>query len=162
MDFLDSRINSREGLWFPNILGSYGNNVLFSFFRSSNHDSHRVYGQWLFRYFSQGKYFSSLLHFIHKLECKVWEGYAEFIHKRSAVGYVSGNRWESDCRSRGPEFDPGPVPYFCGDWSWNNFYNHSPPFRWIIQEGLLSVTSESMCTKYLLTACSSFPRKKCG
>ena len=38
--------------------------------------------------------------------------------------------------------------------------DHSPPFRWIIQEGLLSVTSESMCTKYWLTACSSLPRKK--
>ena len=34
---------------------------------------------------------------------------------RSAVGNVSGNRCESDCRSRGREFDPGPVPYFCGD-----------------------------------------------
>ena len=30
------------------------------------------------------------------------------------------------------------------------------------QEGLLSVTSKSMCTKYWLTACSSLPRKKCG
>ena len=34
---------------------------------------------------------------------------------RSSVGNVSGNRCESDCRSRGREFDPGPVPYFCGD-----------------------------------------------
>ena len=33
----------------------------------------------------------------------------------SAVGNVSGNRWESDCRFRGREFDPGPVPYFRGD-----------------------------------------------
>ena len=81
---------------------------------------------------------------------------------RSAVGNVSGNRYESDCRSRGREFDPGPVPYIRGDWSWNNFYGHSPPFCWIIQEGLLSVTSESMCTKYWLTTCSSLPRKKCG
>ena len=40
------------------------------------------------------------------------------------------------------------------------FYGHSPPFRWIIQEGLLSVTSKSMYTKYWLTACSSLPRKK--
>ena len=80
----------------------------------------------------------------------------------SAVGNVSGNRCESDCRSRDHRFDPSPVPYFHGDWSWNNFYGHSPPFRWIIQEGLLSVTSESMCTKYWLTACSSLPRKKCG
>ena len=81
---------------------------------------------------------------------------------RSTVSKVSGNRSESDCRSRGCEFDPGPVPYFRGDWSWNNFYGHSPPFRWIIQEGLLSVTSKSMCTKFWLTACSNLPRKKCG
>ena len=78
----------------------------------------------------------------------------------NAVNNVSGNRCESDCRSSGREFDPGLVPYFCGDWSWNNFYGHSPPFRWIIQVGLLSVTSESMCTKYWLIACSSLPRKK--
>ena len=31
---------------------------------------------------------------------------------RSAVGNVSGNRCESVCRSRGREFDAGPVPYF--------------------------------------------------
>ena len=43
------------------------------------------------------------------------------------------------------------VPYFHGDWSLP-----------LIQEGLLSVTSESMCTKYWLTACSSLPRKKCA
>ena len=36
---------------------------------------------------------------------------------RSAVGNVSGNRCESDCRSRGGEFDPSPVPYFRGDLS---------------------------------------------
>ena len=81
---------------------------------------------------------------------------------RSAVGNVSGYRCVSDCRSRGREFDPGPVPYFHGDWSWNNFYGHSPSFRWFIQEGLLSVTSESMCTNYWLTAYSSLPRKKCS
>ena len=34
---------------------------------------------------------------------------------RSAVGNVSGYRWEADCRSRGREFDPGPVLYFRGD-----------------------------------------------
>ena len=81
---------------------------------------------------------------------------------RSTVGNVSGYRCASDCRSRGREFDPGPVPYFRGDWSWNNFYGHFPPFRWFIQEGLLSVTSESMCINYWLIACLSLPRKKCG
>ena len=33
----------------------------------------------------------------------------------SAVGNVSDNRCESDCRSRGREFNLGPVPYLCGD-----------------------------------------------
>ena len=42
---------------------------------------------------------------------------------------------------QGSQIDPGPN--FGGDWSWNNFYGHSPPFRWCIQEGLLSVASES-------------------
>ena len=32
----------------------------------------------------------------------------------------------------------------------------------LIQAGLLSVTSGSMCMKYCLTAWSSLPRKKCG
>ena len=84
------------------------------------------------------------------------------INDGRAVGNVSGYICVSDCRSRGREFDPGPVPYFRGDWSWNDFYSHSPPFRWFIQEGLLSVTSESMCTNYWWTVCSSLPRKKCG
>ena len=97
-------------------------------------------------------FYSEIFH----IHIKSWTG------PRSAVGNVSGNRCVSDCRSRGREFHPGPVPYFRGDWSWNNFYGHSPPFRWIIQEGLVSVTRESMCTKYWLTACSSLPRKKCG
>ena len=39
-------------------------------------------------------------------------------------------RYVSDCRSSSREFDPGPVPYFHGDWSWNNFYSHSSPFCW--------------------------------
>ena len=34
---------------------------------------------------------------------------------RSVVGNVSGYRCVSDCRSRGHEFEPGPVPYFRGD-----------------------------------------------
>ena len=34
---------------------------------------------------------------------------------RSAVGNVSGYRCVSDCRSRGREFDPCPVPYFRRD-----------------------------------------------
>ena len=82
-----------------------------------------------------------------------------FLFRCSAVGNVSGNRWESDCRSRGCKFDPSPVPYFRVDWSGNFFYGHSPTFPWIIQEGLLSGTSKSMCRNYWLTACSSLPRK---
>ena len=53
-----------------------------------------------------------------------------FTGQRSAVDKVSSNRCESDCRSRGRKFDPGPVPYFRGNWLWNNFYGRSPPFRW--------------------------------
>ena len=33
----------------------------------------------------------------------------------SAVGNVSDNRCESDCRSRDHELDPGIVAYFGGD-----------------------------------------------
>ena len=54
---------------------------------------------------------------------------------RSALSNVSGYSGLSDCRSRGRKFDPSPVPYFHGDWSWNNFYGHSLPFCWFIQEG---------------------------
>ena len=50
--------------------------------------------------------------------------------------------WVSDCRSRGCEFDPSLAPYFRGDWSWNNFYGHSPPFRWFIQEVVVSYKRE--------------------
>ena len=39
-------------------------------------------------------------------------GYLYDTGPRSAVSKVSGYRCESDCRSRGWEFDPGPVPYF--------------------------------------------------
>ena len=49
-----------------------------------------------------------------------WSQYTEnwfnnAIILRSAVGNVSGYRCEADCRSRGREFHPGPVPYFHGD-----------------------------------------------
>ena len=47
-------------------------------------------------------------------------------------------------------------------WSWIIFYGHSPPFDWIIQEGLFSFTCEGVCTKYWSTSCSSLPKKKCG
>ena len=41
--------------------------------------------------------------------------YTKYTGPRSAVGNVSDYRCVSDCRSRGREFDPGPVPYFRGD-----------------------------------------------
>ena len=65
----------------------------------------------------------------------------------STFGNMSDCIYVSGCRSRGRKFDPGLVPYFRGDWSWNNFYNHSPPFHWF-KKSCLSVTSKSMCTKY--------------
>ena len=90
-----------------------------------------------------------VLHYFHR---------AEFWVPQDKDDY----RCASDCRSRGHKFNPGLVPCLSGDWSWNNFYSHSPPFRWYIQEGSLSVISESMCTNFCLTACSSLLRKKCG
>ena len=36
----------------------------------------------------------------------------EFTRPRSTVDNMSGYRCESDCRSRGREFDPGLVQYF--------------------------------------------------
>ena len=47
-----------------------------------------------------------------KIKYKITQAYTG---QRSAVGNVSGYRWESDCRSRGREFDPSWVPYFRGD-----------------------------------------------
>ena len=64
----------------------------------------------------------------------------------SIVGNMSGNRCESLLQIQGSQVGSRPGPIL--SWRlWNNFYGHSPPFRWIIQEGLLSVTSQSMCTK---------------
>ena len=65
---------------------------------------------------------------------------------RSAVSNVSDCRYVSDCRSRGHEFDPSPAPYFVE-------IDHETLSTVIlliplILGGLLSVTSESICTNY--------------
>ena len=57
-------------------------------------------------------------------------------------------RSESDCRPRYREFGPGPDPYFRGDDKIYMVILLLP----LIQEGLLSVTHESKCTKYWLIA----------
>ena len=62
-------------------------------------------------------------------------------------GLFVGNMFE--CRSRVRQFDSGQVPYFCGDWS--EIISTVILLLPLIQEGLLSVTSKSMCTKYWLT-----------
>ena len=53
-----------------------------------------------------------------------------FVMPRIAVSKVSDCRYLSDCKSRDCEFHPGLVSYFLWDWSWNDFYGHSPPFCW--------------------------------
>ena len=58
---------------------------------------------------------------LNKIAC-----YSYNTGSRSAVGNMS------DCRSRGHKFNLGPVPFFRGD------------------EGLMSITKESMCTMYWL------------
>ena len=75
------------------------------------------------------------------------------------MGNVSGFRYTSYCRCGGLEFDLGPVPYFHGGHEIisTDFLLPSADSRRV-----LSVTSESMCTKYWLTACSSLPSKKFG
>ena len=75
----------------------------------------------LFCLFLSGR-FAQVLLYIH-----VWEGIFRGYIERFAH-FLPKISW--NCRSRGPEFDPCPVPYFRGDWSWNKFYGHSPPFRW--------------------------------
>ena len=46
------------------------------------------------------------------------KNFGKIIQNASAV------RNESDCRSRGHDFDPGLVQYFSAEW--NYFYSHSP------------------------------------
>ena len=43
------------------------------------------------------------------------------IWPHSAVGNVPGYTYVCDCWSRGRKLDPGPVPYFRGDWTRNSF-----------------------------------------
>ena len=61
---------------------------------------------------------------------------------------------ETDRRFRDRKFDPGPVPYFPGDYE----IISTVILLLLIQEGL-SVTSNTMCTKYWLTVKLSLPRK---
>ena len=70
----------------------------------------------------------------------------------SAVGDVSGYRCLSDCRSRGHEFYPGPVPYFCEDWSWNNFYMQSP-YHWMNHSRRVVVSYERKYVHEVLVNC---------
>ena len=82
---------------------------------------------------------------------------------RSAVGNVSGYRCVSDCRSRVASLFPVRSHTFVEiDHEMISTAILLPSADSFIQEGLLSVTSESMCMKFWLTACSSLPRKKCG
>ena len=59
-------------------------------------------------------YITSSFNHMHYLGKKLIEA-NETTGPRSAVRDVSGNRCESDCISRGREFDLGLVPYFRGD-----------------------------------------------
>ena len=61
----------------------------------------------------------ALVHILSHLSADFFHfSYMDYFIKffpKIAVGNVSGYRCVSDCRSRGREFDPGPVPYFRGD-----------------------------------------------
>ena len=77
---------------------------------------------------------------------------------RSAVGNVSGYRCVSEV--------PSSIPVRSHTFVEIDHEIISAvillPSADFIQEGLLSFTSESMCTNHWLTTCSSLPRKKCG
>ena len=83
-----------------------------------------------------------------------------FTRPRSAISNMSCNRCESDCRPRGHASSiPVQSHTFVEiDYEINStvilllLLNHS---RWIVVR-----TSEIMCTKYWLAACSSLPRNK--
>ena len=82
---------------------------------------------------------------------------------------MSDYRCLSECRSRGREFDPGPVPCFLeidhNIISTIILLLSADSRRVVVHEillnhRLLSVTRESMRMKYCLTTWSSLPRKK--
>ena len=75
------------------VSGESGDTVQFAEYISKNIQLYKM---------RNGRYRKTRLHFT----C---------VSGRSAVGNVSDRRYVFDCRSRGCEFDPGPVPYFCGD-----------------------------------------------
>ena len=64
-------------------------------------------------------------------------------YKYSAVGNMHGLTADPLHQGSPVRFQPGPIL----------FYVHSPPFRYIIQDGLLPVSSEGMCTKEKVWLC---------
>ena len=56
-------------------------------------------------------------------------------------------------QNQGREFEPGPVPYFRGDWLWNNFYVQSLPFRWMNHSRMVVVSCERKYAHELVKAC---------
>ena len=64
-------------------------------------------------------------------------------------------KWLGFLFATGSDADPGavsliPAPYFCGRFLYHEIFSIVILLP-LIQEGLLSVTSESMCTEYWLT-----------
>ena len=65
-------------------------------------------------------------------------------YKCSAVGNMHGLTADPPLHQGSPvRSRPGPLLFF----------GHSPPFRYIIQDGLLLVSSEGMCTKEKVWLC---------
>ena len=77
----------------------------------------------------------------------------------SAVGNVSGNRCKSDADSVVASLIPArSQTYVAINHEMTSMVIFSLPMNH--PDGLLLTTSESMCTKYWLTACSSLPKEK--
>ena len=61
------------------------------------------------------RYFSTKTYVVGTQKNLLNERVLKVSSNRLTVGNMSGYRCESDCKSRGHEFDPGPVQYFRGD-----------------------------------------------
>ena len=78
-----------------------------------------------------------------------YKGFMDFINIICPTGPHSAVGSKSNCRSRGREFDSGPIPYIIE--SDHEIISTVIILLPLIQEGLLSVTSQIMCMKYWLT-----------
>ena len=62
--------------------------------------------------------------------------------------------------SKGRELDPGPVPSFRGNWSWNNFYSRSPTSA--ESRGVAVCYKQKYVNKVFVNRVVKLAQEKCG